>query len=188
MVDGDRLAQIEEGLREAAAATTDLRLSVQSLSAVAGEVAALQRSQAETRAKAEAADKKGDAATEHTIAVDRLNRKRWSRVKLVGVLAAAGGIALLLLVSFLTFRSAVIYVQDLTQRVEQRAERADRADQESRYAGCVTRNRAVQAQADRERRLAVLAGISRAEASIHAQSATELDRLAVDCTKIRRVP
>ena|SRR5690242_14697105 len=188
MVDDDRLAQIERGLREAASATTDLRLSIQSLNTVASEVATLQRQQVETSRKAEAADAKAATAEQRADQVDAATAERLSRSKRVGVLAGFGIILLLLLVSFLSFRSAVIYVQDLTQRVEQRADEADRADRENRYSGCVTRNAAVAAQAERERQLAALPGLSPAEANIHARSAGIFNGLTVDCTKIRRVP
>lgn len=187
-MDEDRMAQIEEGMRDAAQSTTDLRLSVESLTVLAGEVATLQRQQVETRRKAEAADVKAVTAEQRADQVDIATAARIQRSKRVGVLIAFGLVALLLLASFLTFRSAVLYVQDLTQQVEVQSARADLADRQSRYASCVTRNKAVQAQASRERRLAALPGISRDEATIHADSATELAQLAVDCNQYRKAP
>jgi hypothetical protein len=181
MVDDNRLSQIEEGMRDAAQSTTDLRLSVESLSLIAGEVATLQRQQVETRKKAEAADQKADQ-------IDLDSAERWSRGKRVGILVAGGLLLLFLLASFLSFRSAVLYVQDLTQQVESRAEAADIADRQTRYAGCTTRNKAVQVQADRERRLSKLPEINPAEGRIHAGSAVELERLVVDCEQYRRAP
>lgn len=179
MAEDGRLAEIEAGLREAAQSTSDLRASVETLTVLAGEVATLQRQQVETRRKAEAAEEKA-------VLVEQASTERLSRGKRVGALIAVGLLLLFLVASYLSFRSAVLYVQDLTQTVEAQAQAQDAADRQTRYTACATRNKSVQAQAARERRLAALPEISPAEARIHAASATELDGLAVDCDQYRK--
>lgn len=168
-IDEDRLARIEGQLARNERASSDLRASVEALGVPLGTLADIQAEQRDIRARADQAANQAEAA--HRVSTARAVRARRSLL-LVGV----GAVALLLLVTSLTFAGLIAYVRSLMD-----------ADLAARYQACVTRNEAVVVQVRRERILADLdrAGFA-ARAQAHTNSADALQRLLVNCDPARR--
>jgi hypothetical protein len=163
-------AQIEERLDRVQAAATSLRQSVDALNVPVTQIAELQRENREIRVQAETASQKAEEA--ERVSVER--GRRGGQVLLYG---GVGGVVVLLVVTFLTFVSVIVFVQGLID--QQNA---------ARYQSCLTRNQAVTVQARREDILALLPGPSAAERAAHADSARELKKLLVDCAQYKRRP
>ncbi len=163
----DRLRQIEQQLVEVERSSISLRQSIDGLRVPLDVLAEVQTEQREIRRQAESAERKAAAAQD-------LASIRDYRTKRVLRLVAAGGISLLLLVTFLTFTSLIQHVNSLLA-----------AQDAARYAGCLTRNEAVTVEVNRERTLAEVEHLGPKVAAAHIDSAAALSKLLIDCGQYR---
>jgi hypothetical protein len=162
-LDEARLNQIEGRIDRAGQATSDLRAAVEALHEPIALIAEIKQENQEIR-------RKTDDAAEKAALAKKTADARASRGRTSWIVAGAVGIAVLLMVTALTFAVLLRYVHGLLEQ-----------EQAGRYRACVTRNAAVQVQVKRERILAALDGISAAERQAHADSATDLQRLLINC-------
>lgn len=173
--DPAEIASLNHRVDEAIVGISDLRRSVESMTHATTELADIQREQAEQREKLNATE--ALAATTRTEAKQReINTRR--RMRRFGW---AVTIALLTLVGVAA--AVAVYVSSEAARTAR--DLIDEANQ-SRYPSCIQRNASSEVQIQRERVLSAIPGLDPVEAQAHADSATALERLLVDCEQYRQ--
>ncbi|MBT0771828.1 hypothetical protein KIH74_23000 [Kineosporia sp. J2-2] len=177
MTDPVEIQSLNARVDEAIAGVRELRRSVEGMTHATVELSAIQREQANLRAKAEAAE----ALAKKTQAVNDARAKRTRKglrqltVALILVLAA---------LAIAVGTVAVVVANDAADRARELIDDANR----NRYPSCIQRNASSEVQIQRERVLAAIPGLDPIEAQAHADSATALEHLLVDCEQYRQTP
>lgn len=189
----ERIEGIESRLDRLAESTTALRKSVESIQSPIQVHLQIQQErqafEASAAKEAEARREREALAAKEKQAADEAARNRGRRFRRVILWFAFGGVTVLLLVTSLMLTMSIRYIDQLADeqraaiaRQEQAEARRDADQEQTRYASCLTRNAALQAQVRREQELARLGDeMGPLERATHAKSARELAKSLINC-------